>query len=155
MQMLANRKSAIARRNQKEKWQIMLKLMNIMEIPHPGEQTGVFTKVSIKTGKDENGIEFKHLVSGVELDAMDSTGKKFQLEKTYNISFPRGLTGFRNDYFDWSGHKLTDYELSKFDAEKLMNGKPVKLAVRHRKEGKKTVAVIDRFLRTIIPQVES
>lgn len=133
----------------------MLKLITIEEIPAPGDQTGVFTQVSIKTGKDDNGVEFKNLVSGVELDATDSTGKKFQLEKTYNINFQRGLTAFRNDYFEWSGHKLTDYELSKFDAEKLMNGKPVKLVIRHRKDGKKTVAVIDRFLRTSIPQAES
>jgi len=84
--------------------------------------------------------------------AKDSTGKIFQLKKTYNLNFPRGLTAFRNDYFDWSGHKLTDYELSKFDAEKLMDDKPVKLVVRHRKDGKKSVAVIDRFLRTVIPQ---
>jgi len=117
----------------------MLKLMSIDEIPAPGEHAGVFTKVSIKTGKDENNVDFKHLVSGVELDATDSTGKKFQLEKTYNINFPRGLTAFRNDYYDWSGRKLTDYELSKFDAEMLMNGKPVKLVVRHRKDGKKSV----------------
>ena len=134
----------------------MLKLITIDEIPAPGEHhTGVFTQVCIKTGKDENNVEYKHLVSGVELDATDSTGKKFQLEKTYNINLGRGLTAFRNDYSDWSGHKLTDYELSKFDAEKLMNGKPVKLVVRHRKDGKKSVAVIDRFLRTVIPQVES
>lgn len=127
-------------------------LIQIAEIPAPGEQTGVFTQVTIKTGKDENGVDFKHLVAGVELDAQDSAGKKFQLEKTYNINLSRGVTAFRNDYFDWSGRKLTDYELAKFDAEKLMNGKPVKLAVRHRKDGKKTVPVIDRYLRTVIPQ---
>ena len=130
----------------------MLKLITIDEIPAPGEHTGVFTKVSIKTGKDENGIEYNHLVAGVDLDAKDSTGAKFQLGKIYNINFPRGLTAFRNDYFDWSGRKLTDYELSKFDADTLMNGKPVKLVVRHRKDGKKSVAVVDRFLRTVIPQ---
>ena len=133
----------------------MLKLITIDEIPAPGDHTGVFTKVSIKTGKDENDVDFKHLVSGVELDATDSTGKKFQLEKTYNINLSRGLTAFRNDYFDWSGHKLTDYELNKFDADKLMNGKPVKLVVRHRKDGKKSVAVIERYLRTVIPQANS
>ena len=133
----------------------MLKLVDIQEIPAPGDHTGVFTKVSIETGKDENGVDFKNLVAGIDLDAADSTGNKFQLKKTYNLNFPRGLTAFRNDYFDWSGRKLTDYELSKFDAEKLMNGKPVKLVVRHRKDGKKSVAVIDRFLRTIIPQANS
>ena len=126
--------------------------MTIDEIPAPGEHTGVFTQVSIKPGKDENGVEFKQLVAGVELDATDSTGKKFQLEKAYRINIPRSLTAFRNDYFDWSGHKLTNYELNKFFPEKLMNGKPVKLAVRHRKDGKKLVPVIERFLRTVIPQ---
>ena len=133
----------------------MLTLITIEEIPAPGNHTGVYTSVSIKTGKDENGVEFKHLIAGIELDATDSAGKKFQLEKIYNINVPRGLTAFRNDYFDWSGHKLTDYELSKFDAEKLMNGKPVKLVVRHRKDGKKSVAIIDRFLRTTTPQANS
>ena len=132
-----------------------LQIMTIDEIPAPGEHTGVFTKFAIETGKDENNVDFKNLVEGIDLTATDSTGAKFQLEKKYNLNFPRGLTAFRNDYFDWSGHKLTDYELSKFDAEKLMNGKPVKLVVRHRKEGKKTVAVIDRFLRTVIPQAYS
>lgn len=129
-----------------------LELLKIEELPAPGEQTGAFTKVAIKTGKDESGVEFKHLVSGVELDETDSTGAKFQLVKTYNINFARGLTAFRNDFTDWSGRKLTDYELSKFDADKLMNGKPVKLVVRHRKDSKNSVAVIDRFLRTVIPQ---
>ena len=129
-------------------------LIHIEEIPAPGEHTGVFTKVFIKTGKDENNVDFKHLVSGVELDAKDSTGKKFLLERTYNIGIGRGVTAFRNDYFDWSGRKLTDYELSKFDADTLMNGKPVKLVIRHRKDGKKSVAVVDRFLRTV-PQAQS
>ena len=125
-----------------------LELLKIEELPAPGEQTGVFTKVAIKTGRDENGVDFKNLVSGVELEATDSAGKKFQLEKTYNITIARNLTAFRNDFTDWSGRKLTDYELSKFDAEKLMNGKAVKMVIRHRKEGKKSVAVIDRFIRT-------
>jgi hypothetical protein len=129
--------------------------MTIPEIPAPGDHTGTFTKVSIETGKDENNVDFKNLVAGVELEAEDSAGKPFQLNKTYNINFTRGLTAFRNDYFDWSGHKLTDYELSKFDADKLMKGKPVKLVIRHRKDGKKFVPVIDRFLRTTIPQSKS
>ena len=133
----------------------MLTLISIQEIPPTGEQTGVFTKVSIKTGKDEDGVDFKHLISGIALDATDSSGTKFLLEKTYNLNLPRGITAFRNDYFDWSGRKLSDYELSKFDADTLMNGKPVKLVLRHRKDGKKSVAVIDRFLRTIIPQAHS
>ncbi len=126
-------------------------LIHIDDIPKPGEHDGVFTQVSIKTGKDEDGIDFKHLVAGIELDATDSAGKKFRLEKTYNIKLLRGVTAFRNDYFTWSGQKLTDYALSKFD-ENLMNGKPVKLVIRHRKEGKKLVPVIDRFLRTVMPQ---
>ena len=130
----------------------MLKLITIVEIPGPGDHTGVFTNVGIKKDKDENGVEFEHLVSKVDLDATDSTGKKVQLEKTYKINMPRGVTAFRNDFFEWSGRKLTDYELSKFDADTLMSGKPVKLVVRHRKDGKKTVAVIERFLRTVIPQ---
>ena len=133
----------------------MLKLLSIEEIAAPGEQTGVNAEVAIKIGKDDHGIEFKHLVWEVDLDKRDSQSKQFRLGKTYNIMFARGLTSFRNDYFDWSGHKLTDYELAKFDAEKLMNGKPVKLVIRHRKDGKKSVAVIDRFLRTVPPQVES
>ena len=133
----------------------MLKLITIEEIPAPGEHTGTFTKLAIEQGKDDNGVEFKNLVAGVDLDATDSAGTKFHLKKTYNIIFPRGLTAFRNDYFDWSGHKLTDYELSKFDAEKLMKGKSVKLVVRHRKDVKKSVAVIDRFLRTVQPQTET
>lgn len=133
----------------------MLSLISIVEIPAPGEHNGVFTKVYIKTGKDENAVDFMHLVAGVELDATDSTGKKFQLEVTYNINLGRGLTAFRNDYRDWSGHKLTDYELSKFDADTLMSGKPVRLVVRHRREGKKFFAVIDRFLRTVQPQTGS
>lgn len=126
--------------------------MTIDEIPAPGDHTGVFTKVAIETGKDDSDVEFKNLVAGIDSDVTDSAGNKFQLKKTYNLNFARGLTAFRNDYFDWSGRKLTDYELSKFDADKLMNGKPVKFVVRHRKVGKKSIAVIDRFLRTVIPQ---
>ena len=128
----------------------MLTLMKIEEVAPPGEHTGVFTKVAIETGKDDIGVEYKHLVLVVDLDAVDSTGKKFPLKRQYKINISRGLTAFRNDFADWSGQKLTDYELNKFDAEKLMKGKPVKLFVRHRKEGKKPVAVIDRFLRTVI-----
>jgi len=131
----------------------MLTLMKIEEIAPPAEQTGVNTQVSIKIGKDDNGVDFKNLDWEIDLDAVDSTGKKFRLKRTYRIDLKRGVTAFRNDFAAWSGRKLTDYELSKFDAEQLMKGKPVKLVVRHRKEGKKTVAVIDRFLRTVIEQV--
>lgn len=130
-------------------------LIKIVDIPAPGNHLGVFTKITIETGKDDSGVDYKLLVAGVELDATDSTGKKFELKKTYNLNFARSLTSFRNDYFDWSGHKLTDYEMSQFEAETMMNGKPVQLVVRHRKEGKKSVAVIDRFLRTTIPQANS
>ena len=128
----------------------MLTLMTIEEIPPPGEQPGVFSKVFIEKGKDEDGIDFENLVVVVDLDAFDSTGKKFQLKKTYNVKLKRGVTAFRNDFHIWSGRKLTDYELSKFEPDKLMTGKPVTLVVRHRKEGKKNVAVIDQFKRTVI-----
>lgn len=113
---------------------------------------GVFTNVSIEAGKDEVGVDFQKLVLVVDLDAVDAAGKHFQLKRSHNIKLSRGVTTFRNDFLDWSGRKLTDYELSKFEPDKLMTGKPVKLVVRHRKEGKKTVAVIDRFLRTVIDQ---
>jgi hypothetical protein len=131
---------------------IMLTLMTIQQIAPPGEQTGVFTKVSTETGKDEVGLEIKNLNLDIDLDAVDSAEKKFPLRKTYRIDLKRGVTAFRNDFEAWSGRKLTDYELSKFEADKLMTGKPVKLVVRHRKEGKKSVAVIDRFLRTVIEE---
>jgi hypothetical protein len=133
----------------------MLTLMKIEEMPPPGEQTGVFTKVSIQTGKDDVGIEIKKLNLDIELDAVDSAGKKFPLQKTYRVDLKRGVTAFRNDFLAWSGRKLTDYELSKFDAEKLMKGKPVRLVVRHRKEDKKSVAVVDKFLRTVIEETNS
>jgi hypothetical protein len=129
--------------------------MKIEEIAPPGEQTGVFTKVSVEIGKDDIGVEFKNLHLDIDLDAVDSANKKFSLRKTYNIGIARGITSFRNDYLAWSGHKLTDYELSKFNAETLMGGKPVKLVIRHRKDGKKSVAVIDRFLRTVTERANS
>jgi len=133
----------------------MLTLMKIEEMAPPGEQMGVFTKVSIETKKDEIGVEIKNLNLDIDLDAVDSAGKKFPLRKTYRVDLKRGVTAFRNDFEAWSGRKLTDYELAKFEADKLMAGKPVKLVVRHRKEGKKTVAVVDRFLRTVIEQTNS
>lgn len=133
----------------------MISLLKIEEMAPPGEQMGVFAKVSIKTGKDEVGVEIKNLNLDIDLDAVDSAGKKFPLRKTYRADLKRGVTAFRNDFEAWSGRKLTDYELSKFEADKLMEGKPVKLVVRHRKEGKKTVAVVDKFLRTIIAQPNS
>ena len=110
----------------------------------------MFTQVTIKTGKDAVGVETKNLNLDLDLDAVDSTGKKFLLTKTYRIDLKRGVTAFRNDYEAWSGRKLTDYELSRFEPDSLMKGKAVKLVVRHRKEGKKTVAVVDKFLRTVI-----
>ena len=125
-----------------------LQIISIQEIARPGEQTGIYSNVAIKTGKDDNNVDFKHLNVDVDLDEKDSTGKKFQLSKTYNIALPRGLTAFKNDYKVWSGRKLTDFELASFDAEKLMKNQPVKLVVKHRIEGKVTKAVIERFLRT-------
>ena len=133
----------------------MIALIRIEEIAPPGEQTGVFTQVTIKTGKDAVGVETKNLNLDLDLDAVDSTGKKFLLTKTYRIDLKRGVTAFRNDYEAWSGRKLTDYELSRFEPDSLMKGKAVKLVVRHRKEGKKTVAVVDKFLRTVIEEAKS
>ena len=134
----------------KRQWQIMLTLIKLAEMPPPGEQPGVFSKVYIDKGKDEDGIDFENLVLVVDLDRADSTGKKFQLERTYNVKLKRGVTAFRNDFYIWSGRKLTDYDLATFEPEKWMTGKPVKLVVRHRKDGKKSVAVIDQFKRTVI-----
>lgn len=133
----------------------MLTLLKIEEMIPPGDQMGIFTKVSIETKKDEIGVEIKNLNLDIDLDAVDSTGKKFRVRKGYRADLKRGVTAFRNDFLDWSGRKLTDYELSKFEADKWMEGKAVRLVVRHRKEGKKTVAVIDKFLRTVIEPEKS
>ena len=67
------------------------------------------------------------------------------MEKRYNL-LGRGLAIFRNDYKDWSGHKLKDQDLVKFDADKLMKGQRATFEMKLRKEGKEMVAVIHRLL---------
>ena len=124
---------------------MLLKLLKMNDVPPSGKQLGTFVNVESVSGKDEDGHEFNHLVVRVELDATDKVGKKYQLEKRFNLD-GRGLAAFRNAYKSWSGRKLKDQELAAFDADALMKGQRVTVVIKPKKEGKDYIAVIDAFL---------
>lgn len=141
-----NRKIATARRNKKGSGNIMiLNLIKPKNIPSIGKHLATFLDITHESGKSEDGSEFNRLVVTTELEATDKEGRKFTLVKTYNLD-GRGLTAFREDYRSWSSRKLTDKDLESFDAENMMKGQPLAVLVKHRKDGKDTIAVIDAFL---------
>lgn len=124
---------------------MLLNLIKIPDLPPSGKQLGNFVDVTSASGKNEDGNDFNDLIVRVELDATDKTGTKYRLEKRYNL-LGRGLSMFRSDYKDWSGRKLKDQDLVAFDADTLMKGQRATFVIKHRKEGKELVAVLDRFL---------
>jgi hypothetical protein len=123
----------------------MLKLIELKNIPVEGIHKGVVKNTELKSGTNEEGESYEDLVVTVGLETKDSTGKPYQVEKTYNLK-GRGLASFRKDYKAWQGKKLTDKDLAEFDADKLMNNQPVRVEVKHKKEGSETQAVVDKLL---------
>ena len=124
---------------------MLLNLIEVKDLPPSGKQLGDIVELVMAVGKNEDGNDYKDLVLGAELDAIDKVGKKYRVEKRYNL-FGRGLAIFRNDYKDWSGRKLKDQDLVSFDAEKLMKGQRATFEIKLKKEGKEMVAVINRLL---------
>ena len=133
---------------------MILNLIKTKDLPPSGKQLGNFLNVAPDSGKDDDGQDFNHLVVKVELDAIDKAGKKYQLEKRYNLD-GRGLGLFRNDYKSWSGRKLKDQDLVAFDADTLMKGQRATVVVKARKDGKEFIAVIDTFLPVPVAGVPS
>lgn len=122
-----------------------INLIDQPNVPPSGRNTGTFTFVKKEEDKDVDGNHFKNLVIGTELEAIDpTTSKPFILQKTYNL-LGRGLSAFKNDYRSWSGKKLTDKELAPFNGS-LIEKQPVTVMIKHKKDGKDTIAVIDAFL---------
>ena len=111
-----------------------------------GLQNGLFTEVVNETGI-ENGKEFSRLIVTVELEAKNVKGQPFQVSKTYNI-MPngRGVNAFLNDYNTWSESKLTEDDMyNEFNSDTMIKGKPVVVAIDHRKTGKEWEAFIEAF----------
>ncbi len=129
---------------------MVLNLIKPKDIPAIGKHPGTFLDVAKATGKDQDGNEFNRLVVKGELDTTDKTGKRFPFEKQYNLE-GRGVAMFRDDFRSWSERKLTDQELAAFDADKLMNRQRVIVVVKHRKDGKDTLAAVDTFLPEATP----
>jgi hypothetical protein len=124
---------------------MVLNLIKVSDVPGIGQHKGIFTDITMASGKNAEGNEFKDLIVSTELETTDANGKKYQLQKRYSL-LGRGLATFRNDYRSWLGKKLSDKDLAAFDADKLMKGKPVIVVVKHGKDGKDVVAKIDTFL---------
>src|SRR5690348_11418836 len=89
---------------------MVLNLIKVSDVPAIGQHKGIFTDIRTASGKDAEGNELNHLIVTVELEATDSAGKQYQLEKKYNL-LNRGLATFRNDYKSWSGKKVSDKDL--------------------------------------------
>ena len=144
-----NRKTAAASRNKSGSGKTMvLNLIQVSDVPGIGQHKGIFTDIKTDSGKNAEGNEFKDLVVSAELETTDSAGKKYRLEKKYNL-LSRGLTSFRNDYRSWSCKKLSDKDLAAFDADTLMKGKSAMVVVKHGKDGKDTIPKIDTFLPVV------
>jgi hypothetical protein len=124
---------------------LTLNLIEVKDLPLSGKQLGDIVDLVMACGKNEDGNDYKDLVLTGELDATDKTGKKYRVQKRYNL-LGRGLGIFRNDYKSWSGRKLKDQDLVAFDAEKLMKGQRATFDIKLKKEGKEIEAVIQRLL---------
>jgi len=110
-----------------------------------GHNLGSFGEIAQESGKDKLGKDYSILKVPVILAAKDPEGKAYQVEQTYNL-LGRGVREFKEDFLSWTGRMLTDEELDAFNAEAEMKGKPVIVDLSHRKEGKKIVADIEKFL---------
>jgi hypothetical protein len=141
-----NRKTAAASRNKRGGGKTMtLKLIEVKDLPQAGKQLGTLVDLVMAVGKDEDGQDFKDLVLTGDLDATDKAGKKYRVEKRYNL-LGRGLGIFRTDYHSWSGRKLKDKDLVEFDSDKLIKNQRATFDINLKKQGTEMVAVIDRLL---------
>ncbi len=121
-------------------------LKQMPAVPPKGRNGGNFSEIKLETGADKLGKAFSRLKVRVALEALDPHGKRWEVEKIYNL-LGRGVRDFQADFLSWSGRLLTDEELSAFDAEAAMKGKPVVVELSHRRVGKnKLVADIEKFL---------
>ena len=126
---------------------MVINLIKISDIAPSGKQLGTIVEVVRASGKDDDGHDFDDLVLTGELDATDKSAKKYRLEKRYRLGQGnRGLGMFRTDYKEWSGRKLKDQDLVAFDADALLKGQRATFVVKHRKDGKEMIAVLDKFL---------
>jgi hypothetical protein len=124
---------------------MVIKLIEVKDLSPSGKQLGAIADLIMTVGKNEDANDYRDLVLTGELDVIDKTGKKYQVQKRYNL-LGRGLAIFRNDYQSWSGRKLKEQDLVAFDADKLMKGQRATFDIKLKKEGKEIEAVIHRLL---------
>jgi hypothetical protein len=131
---------------------MLLNLIKTNDIAPSGKQLGTTIDLLRDTGTDEEGNERDDLVLSGELDAADKTGRHYRLVKRYKLGpNSRGLATFRTDYQSWSGRKLRDQDLVAFDADTLVKNKRAVFVVKHKKDGKELVAVLDTLLPVPTP----
>src|SRR5262245_13584014 len=122
-----------------------IQLRKMPAIAPRGKNRGIFSGVTDQPAKNASGKECIELKVVVDLDAKGPDGKPFQVEKRYNLS-GHGLRFFQDDFASWAGRHLTDEELDQFDPDVLMKGKPVVVDTDHKREGKKLVSIVQKFL---------
>jgi DNA-binding HxlR family transcriptional regulator len=95
---------------------------------------------------NENGNDFNRLKLVVQLDAKDTKGRPFNVDKAYNL-LPngRGLNAFMKDYQSWAGSELTEEAMYEFDGDTMMKGKAVMVEIDHTEKGKEMIPVIKSF----------
>jgi hypothetical protein len=109
-----------------------------------GHNRGVFTQIKNETGTDKLGHEYNRLMVTVGLEAKNPEGQPYRVTKTYNL-LGRGARKFQEDFFSWTGRRLTDEQLNSFDEKGEMEGKAVVVDISYRQQGSKLVEEIKGF----------
>ena len=108
-------------------------------------QNGQITSVRQVEGTN-NGQPFIHMEIHFQLDAKDSSGKPYELVKSYNIGGNgRGINLFLADYKSMSGIQMDRTDLYTFDPESMVNSR-FAVDVGYQATGKEVKAVIRSFL---------
>lgn len=90
----------------------------------------------------------------MDLDPLDATGKKEQVEERYKLN-TWGLKALARDFLAWSGKKLTETELANFDGEKLLVGQRVTVILKRKKAGEESPPAVSKYLPATVAEQDS
>jgi hypothetical protein len=115
------------------------------ELPERGFQKAIIEKVAKETGIEKD-VDINRIRITLLLDAKDSNGKNYVIEKLYNMGANgRGTSTILKDYLDWSGIEIADEDVYGFDCNAAMKGHAVIVNVGYHVTGAKVTPYIKSF----------
>lgn len=110
-----------------------------------GQNQGRIAAIQMEGDVTSEGKDERILRIIVDLYTVDSKDSPYRVEKIYKLG-GRGIKAFCEDFKSVKGRAITDDELDAFNPEELMKDQNVTVEIKHRKDGKKIVPAIDKFL---------